>query len=231
MLVNNTLKRSIGSYAALATAALISTPQVANGEVITKTVDQNLTGGPFLVYIDNDLVADFSLVLGPDDLRISPTPGNHVLVEGPDLVKKIGNSAYLVDGDPNFNANPGLLLFSYSSSSSTSFGNWIPNVDEKFVGVKFMISGVAHLGWIRMTLSGSLPGTTVTIHDVGYESDPIPMGSHTFTPGPLLQENQAPVVDSDPTITKPVPVRVGASVSADKGQWSDPDNPAPPAKK
>ncbi len=48
-------------------------------------------------------------------------------------------------------------------------GDW-NNVSNKYLGVKFKISGAVHYGWVRLSVTG-FPGVTtrITVHDYAYE--------------------------------------------------------------
>ncbi len=69
------------------------------------------------------------------------------------------------------------------SAARSSVGKWGGNPPNRYVGVKFLIHGVAHYGWIRMSVDfrpirGKLPSATITAY--GYETvanKPIKAGS------------------------------------------------------
>jgi hypothetical protein len=69
------------------------------------------------------------------------------------------------------------------SAARSSVGKWGGNPPNRYVGVKFLIHGTTHYGWIRMSVDfrpirGKLPSATITAY--GYETvadKPIKAGS------------------------------------------------------
>ena len=60
-------------------------------------------------------------------------------------------------------------VFGYGNSSSYgAFGPWI-NVSNRYLGVKFVIAGTTHYGWVRMTTSKT---SDPVITGYAYETTP-----------------------------------------------------------
>jgi hypothetical protein len=73
-------------------------------------------------------------------------------------------------------------------STCGKFGLWLHQVD-KFVGVKFLISGQTHYGWIRLTVQGALTGYASGYAYETVADKPILAGKTT---GPNVALNAAP---------------------------------------
>jgi hypothetical protein len=73
------------------------------------------------------------------------------------------------------------------STRRSSRGNWSGNPLNRYVGVKFLIHGTTHFGWIRMSVDFTAPvdhPPTATITAYGYETvanQPIKAGSKPTT--------------------------------------------------
>lgn len=60
----------------------------------------------------------------------------------------------------------GTYQTNYSSTNIVSYGNW-EGESNKFIGVRFDISGNTHFGWVRLSVPNDY--SSVTIHDYAYE--------------------------------------------------------------
>lgn len=68
---------------------------------------------------------------------------------------------------------PGATGFLASLSSGT-FPNsawYSQNGASGYIGVRFTISGVAHYGWVSLTVNGEATGYTITLHGIAYETN------------------------------------------------------------
>lgn len=89
---------------------------------------------------------------------------------------KIGPSAHFggTSGTRNF------LMEEANCAGSSTFvtcdfaGKWGGNHPNRFLGVKFLIHGQTHYGWVRVTVSTpvTIGGLTATITEYGYETIP-----------------------------------------------------------
>ncbi|HEY4902324.1 MAG TPA: hypothetical protein VIH89_02525 [Candidatus Sulfotelmatobacter sp.] len=73
-------------------------------------------------------------------------------------------------------------------STCGKFGLWLHQVD-KYVGVKFLVSGQTHYGWIRLTVQGALSGYASGYAYETIADKPIIAGK---TSGPNVAVNAAP---------------------------------------
>jgi hypothetical protein len=87
---------------------------------------------------------------------------------------KIGPSA-------DFDSSGGSVLieredrdFNYSKSTSSwrTFGDWGKNPTNTYLGVKFLIDGETHYGWVRLAVSSGVTGIEATIIAYAYETEP-----------------------------------------------------------
>lgn len=84
--------------------------------------------------------------------------------------------------DKGTNPTIGLIYMQMNSlnNSTLQYGTWY-NMSDKFMGVRFVINGQRHYGWIRMSVDGY---TALTIKDWGY--NPIPDSSIVAGAGWIL---------------------------------------------
>jgi hypothetical protein len=79
--------------------------------------------------------------------------------------------------------------FDYFSSrySRNVFGPW-ENVQNRFVGVEFLISGEAHYGWIRLTVNFTTRSQTATLTGYAYET----VAGQSIQAGQTVERASAP---------------------------------------
>ncbi len=180
--------------AAAAGVSMLALAQPAEGEVVVTRsnipIPASYYGGTqYLVPIDlnNDGVTDFSFSLYVfgyhafiNDLHVEPKEGGAVVASHPigafyaSALKpgaKIGPLAHFSSGGrteievaQGFEAS--------SLYSRRLYGNWGGNPANRYLGVRFLIDGVTHYGWIRMTVITEPRGFSATI--VGYAYETIP---------------------------------------------------------
>lgn len=188
------VERRMTLYAIAATAAGVSVLALASpasGEVvITKT---NLIVGfggntPVSIDLNHDGINDFQFqwnIAGYDHsfygtLAVSPLTGGKAVGgnRGPmgpyasALVRgaNIGPSAHF-----SSSAAQGQLIIERStgsvsaSSHYTDFGQWGKVGSNRYLGVKFLIKGQIHYGWVRLSVNNSLRNTA-TITAFAYET-------------------------------------------------------------
>jgi hypothetical protein len=177
--------------AAAAGVSILALAQPVEGKVFvtTKTIHLPLNQ---LVSLDlnRDGVTDFqftllhstSACLGGGSLIVGMPAGNGAM--GP--TKNQPDSYYLsalvrgarIGPSAKFDKSRGVVEGSrieYCSGSSGhgSVGKWGPNANNRYLGVKFLIHGATHYGWIRLSLDfpltlGKKPSATITAY--GYET-------------------------------------------------------------
>jgi len=143
-------------------------------------------GTQYLVPIDlnNDGVTDFSFSLYVfayhafiNDLHVEPKEGGAVVAWHPlgafyaSALKrgaKIGPSAHFSsDGRTEIEVAQG---FNASSVYSRRlYGNWGGNPPDRYLGVRFLIDGATHYGWIRLTVITEPRRFSATIIGYAYE--------------------------------------------------------------
>jgi hypothetical protein len=180
--------------AAAAGVSMLALAQPSEAEVVVTRsnipIPPSYYGGiQYLVPIDlnNDGVKDFSFSLYVfayhgfiNDLDVEPQEGGAVIASHPPgafyasaLLRdaKIGPGAHFSsDGRTEIEVAQG---FDASSIYSRRlYGNWGDNPANRYLGVRFLIDGATHYGWIRLTVITEPSGFSATI--VGYAYETIP---------------------------------------------------------
>jgi hypothetical protein len=161
--MNTSLKKQLKRYSALssATITLINT---ANSQVVETFVGQefNWDNESYSVDLDNNGVNDFEFLheyksygicCSKNALNLIGNTYNQLLIKSfPDLVYPL-NPYYGVDNSKIFVSNGLLLAFYINSMSYTASQNGLfLGQCDKYIGVKFDISGETHYGWIRVSV-------------------------------------------------------------------------------
>jgi len=63
----------------------------------------------------------------------------------------------------------------YTNTTTISYGNWQPNVQNKYIGLEFNIGGQIHYGWVQLTTDFTqlfFPTEVVTLEAYGYNPNP-----------------------------------------------------------
>jgi hypothetical protein len=148
---------------------------------------------PVYISLNNNGVNDFSFSLysfayhSVDmDLTVRPLEGGAALgkdqagVNGfshfyASMLKrgaKIGPSAHFSSGAQGTVVEHQLHWVNSSSVSFTrDYGNWGGNPSNTYLGVKFLIDGETHYGWVRLTVGTGPAGITGTITAYAYETE------------------------------------------------------------
>jgi hypothetical protein len=84
------------------------------------------------------------------------------------------------------------------SSVNTSKGNWL-NVTNRYLGLRFTISGKIHFGWARLTVAGCAVKGNLT----GYAYETIP--NKPIVTGKTKGPDQASIEESNPALNLPTP--------------------------
>ncbi len=206
---SNDFNRQAGLYSLAATAAGVSLmvlAQPAAGEVVITNKNipipfcDGLTGPcPVSVYLNNDGIADFQLSLY-DSLRthrstirltVEPLQGGAVVGTPPRTHRygyasallrgaKIGPSAHFLAGQAGIEESTNFEGTGVTAPPTHGlYGKWSGNHPNRFLGVKFLIAGATHYGWIRLTVvtspkscekTKSCKDMSATITEYGYET-------------------------------------------------------------
>jgi hypothetical protein len=184
--------------AAAAGVSILALVQPAHAKIITTKKTLTIDNGTVFLDLNNDGISDFEFsfttfrdskyhakltlkglvggkVVGQKLSSGYGGPYASALVRG----KKIGLSAH-------FSSAGGKLTIereNHANSAGTYYGNWYfaPN---HFLGVKFLIKGQTHYGWIR--IGGNYTGIPNEITEYAYETvanKPIAAGATSGTPG------------------------------------------------
>ena len=199
----------VNAYALAAGAAgvsIMALTQPADAEIIVTHANGNIPINKYVsVDLNHDGVPDFRLLLSTfayhtfrATLLVQPrgaggimaSPGGYAAPLS--LGASIGPAQAFTKGKHlNLARSAG---FDYNSSrySRNVFGPW-ENVQNRFVGVEFLISGETHYGWIRLTVNFTNRLGTATLTGYAYET----------VAGESIQAGQ--MVDRDAAKVEPAP--------------------------
>lgn len=184
--------KAYGMAAAAASVSVLALAEPALSKVVITNKNipiprcDGLGACPVKVDLNHDGIADFSFTLGYYGFgqninsrgHIVPLAGGAVVGGGPyssasPLVRgaKIGPSAQFVSFSVDVERS------SYCTTNSIRFkehnheGPWGGNHPNRFVGVRFLIQGKTHYGWIRLTVTTSETAPmSEEITEYGYET-------------------------------------------------------------
>ena len=177
-------QKKLIQYSALATA-FIATSQDSDAQVVYTDLDPDvMVTSTGTIDMDNNLSPDFtvtfmhtsSATVSMDYFGVSGVGGNGVAyfnstftflgsTLSASIVEKL-NSGDLVNSSRSFDS----AYFCYDGTVlgfPIAVGVWAGSTN-KFMGVKFNISGSDHYGWVRLSVASDCK--TVTIHDYAYEA-------------------------------------------------------------
>ncbi len=204
---NSKMDRNLAAYVAAATAAgvslLAATPS-AEAKIVYTAANQALDlGGPHAqlpLDINGDGIPDIYFTGGnigySDYIAAGPAAGNGI-------VGAPGSAAALAWGTrigpkDQFETTPELMQLQDCKTNCTTLGPWAGKYD-RFLGVKFVISGQTHYGWVNLDMK------KLTIIGYAYETvpnKPIVAGEKTeptqfgaVDPELLSQPNQPATLD------------------------------------
>src|SRR5579885_2972533 len=190
---SETLDQRLKLYSAVALAAgvgVLALAQPAEGEVVVtkKTIQVTALNNVATVDLNNDGVPDFNFTLsyaGYDhtfraSLLVTPLTGGEVvgtagahhpyasaLMRG----AKIGPSAHFSSTGHGITVERS-AGFASASTIFSFFGKWKGVGNNRFLGVKFLINGQTHYGWIRLSLTIDPRIGAATITGYAYETVP-----------------------------------------------------------
>ena len=190
-ILSKTADRHLTVYSTAAIAAgvsILALTQSARGEVVItrKTIPIPANAYPYVgIDLNHDGINDFSAYLNYSayplsewNLFISPKPsaGGGGLVESRHNYPaahvqgvKIGPSAHF--GSSGRVEHVHSIDNTYSHHyGRTLQGNWGGNPRNRYLGVKFLINGQTHYGWIRLTVITEPRGLSATITEYAYET-------------------------------------------------------------
>ncbi|MDC0257706.1 T9SS type A sorting domain-containing protein [Crocinitomicaceae bacterium] len=169
-----TLHKRLAQYGML-TAAIAATND-ADAAVIYTDETPDFAGGngsQYFLDLDNNGVDDFRIWHNSSsNLYISPLAAtNEVLGSGGATFAypfALNSGAVISSGAGQFFNNGFSGGFQSLNYGSCSFGNWC-NVTDRFIGLRFDISGTIHYGWVRLDVDYA--GNSWTVKDYAYETN------------------------------------------------------------
>lgn len=193
---SNNLDRQMAQYslvAAVAGVSMLALAQPAAGEVVVtkKTIPIPLTPAvvpkPVKISMANNGITDFSFELYSYSVGAVPergltldgaSPRNRVIAMG-DLntyAAQLQRGGKIGGTYANLGSKV-LVEASVSAGTSRYFrGFWDGNLKDQFLGVRFLINGKPHYGWIRLTVTTNTnphgPFLAATITGYAYETVP-----------------------------------------------------------
>ena len=201
--INSTLEKKLAAYVAAAGAAgvsILAAAQPSSAEVVY-TPAHKTVNGLTAIDLNHDGIADFAfevtnvshlfgLVAIPQvpGNAVETTPGHFSDAAAGFFGVPIGAGEKFVT--TNFYGLPGVLMaggYAYGSFSAL-FGPWL-NTNDRYLGVKLMIQGQVHFGWVRMNVGGLNP---ILITGYAYETVPGKTIIEGHTSGPEKASYVAP---------------------------------------
>ena len=189
---SNKLSKRLGQYGSLAVA--LTGLSEANSQVIYTDVNPDYSGSlgsSYAIDFDNDGVDDIILQNSVSSsqsyyfssfiraLYANPQGDNEVLGSGSggftypyalnsgNMISSNADGVFFNNSNTNsLNWNYGFSYFGYTYSVND--GNWV-GVTDKYLGVKFDISGETHYGWVRLDVNED---SSFIVKDFAYEATP-----------------------------------------------------------
>jgi hypothetical protein len=180
--------------AAAAGVSILALAQPAEGEVVItrKSIPIPISSyffpppHPVPISLNNNGVNDFSFELYTfayhsfnDDLYMKPLEGGAVVgavgTKGNFYASALARGAKI--GPSAHFSSKGLAeierahgIDASSNYSRKLYGNWGGNPANRYIGVKFLIDGATHYGWVRLTVTTEPRGVAATITAYAYET-------------------------------------------------------------
>jgi hypothetical protein len=186
-----TANHALAAAAPLVAVSLcvLAFPQITFAEVVCTTVNESVQGnrGHLLFDLNNDGVADVSvsaystLIIGSgDNFARSDYLGARALVAGNAVAADrqryalAGRGGQQLGSAAHFSNTAIMARHGSNLNGSTNRGQWRNVNSRRFLGIKFLISGETHFGWIRFSSSvtSRLDGARATVTGYAYETVP-----------------------------------------------------------
>jgi hypothetical protein len=190
---SNHLNRQIGLYslaAAVAGVSMLALAEPASGEVVVtkKTIAVPITPWPtpepVRISIANNGIDNFSFwrySLASDRglLGWGANRGSSVMIGAGGYYAKalaLPRGAKIGPSYPFFSNYTDLIEATESGPPRYSRGYWGANPKDRYLGIRFLIGGQTHYGWIRLTVTSNFglnkPTLSATITGYAYETVP-----------------------------------------------------------
>ncbi|MCH7534751.1 MAG: SprB repeat-containing protein [Bacteroidetes bacterium] len=166
----------------LAAGAIVIAPEVNASVIVTDLFPDVTVISPsnYQLDLNGDLTPDVNFYLGGYSSYYYNYNYNYISANGygiaaqPNatypswLTAKVYSSSSII-GSGSFNSYGSLAWVYVYYGFSSAFGSWVGQT-EKYLGVKFQISGSVHYGWVKMSCAAD--GKSITIDAYAYESTP-----------------------------------------------------------
>jgi hypothetical protein len=211
--LSETLERRLRSYSIAAAAAgvgMLALVQPAEAEVVIthKIIEVNTSTGQSTVSIDinHDGIADFKIAVfssqfPPDGNRgtatVTPLDSGAVVggpISGQGTYASALKRDVMIGPFKHFVAKRAIIQRGASSCTEFycgggSYGNWVGDPPNRFLGVQFPIDGETHYGWVRMKV---LASAVIEIESYAYETEPdTPICAREVLPCPAPPDDDA----------------------------------------
>lgn len=189
--ISDSLHRQLSVYALAAGAAGVGglvLAQPAEGKIVYTPAHVNIApnGGLVLLDLNHDGTPDFGLSnklrTGCGSLAslkvVQEASANEIWGKGLPCYTGYSCAAALPKGKKvgpkaQFQQDPKSGLFMVVLEHEGSWGPWL-NVKQAYLGLKFLINGKTHFGWLRLKLSFERTSKTITATLTGYAYETIP---------------------------------------------------------
>ncbi len=188
-----TMNHHLNLYSVAAIAAGVSVLALAHpaeGEVVVTQANIPITGTAVTIDLNKDGIADFQfshLVGGYDHslfgtLLAAPLTGGEAVGQsrgsrGPYASALAGGANIGPSAHFSSSAARGQVVIERSIGSESAsinrgfYGKWGDATSDTYLGVRFLIKGKTHYGWVRMTVTtNNQDGMTATITEYAYET-------------------------------------------------------------
>jgi hypothetical protein len=168
--------------AAAAGVSLLALAKPAQAKVVYTPANVNLLNNmPYALDVNGDGIADFTFeFVGIDHstllLAELDVPGNALHCSVGEKYEAIAFPAGAPIGPAQlfttFTSYGGVFMAAAFAYSRTSFTGPFANVQNKYLGMKFMIDGEVHYGWARFSIDNWLKnGSKILLTGYAYETD------------------------------------------------------------
>ena len=178
----SSLNQKLNAYTLSASAAgvaLLSIAQPARAEIVYTATNVQFNIGVANIDFNHDGVEDLRITASSFAYHsrrgsvIARTPKTGAVVGHHQAVSAL-SSGFVIGPTAHFGANNGIMakyfgIFYGGIYEKGSEGYW-RNAINKYVGVRFLISGQTHYGWVRITISDAGNGYNVNITGFAYET-------------------------------------------------------------
>lgn len=192
--MNKAYSKSLKKYGALSASVLLAGSKVANAQIVyTDIPDEIVDGNSVFIDLNDDMVNDFEIIQETTSYGtytgISTygfTASNVVKQDhstfGVELATALSASDNISSGSEWSTAN-----YSLGLQSNSYFGGdigYFGGQGDKYIGVRFDISGSVHYGWILVNVASDASSTTVKSY------------AYNTTPNESLEAGQTSIVSS-----------------------------------